>query len=99
MKTSIVPKKDSATDDTVDVASLVRSTLAGMTDAATRGFMTSETIEHLRETCPGWDLYALHAEFENWVGSKPERLPANWQKAFIGWVKRHHAKNRHQLRA
>ena len=97
--TSIVPKKDSATDDTVDVASLARSTLAGMTDAATRGFMTSETIEHLRETCPGWDLYALHAEFENWVGSKPERLPANWQKAFIGWVKRHHAKNRHQLRA
>lgn len=96
---SIAPPKNPATDDTVDVASLVRSTLAGMTDAATRGFMTPDTIEHLRETCPGWDLYALHAEFEAWVGSRPERLPANWQKAFIGWVKRHHAKNRHQLRA
>ena len=96
---SVAPQKGPTTDDTVDVASLVRSTLAGMTDAATRGFMTPDTIEHLRETCPGWDLYALHAEFENWVGSKPERLPANWQKAFIGWVKRHHARNRHQLRA
>ena len=96
---SVTRQKDPAADDTVDVASLVRSTLAGMTDAATRGFMTPETIEHLRETCPGWDLYALHAEFETWVGNKPERLPANWQKAFIGWVKRHHAKNRHQLRA
>lgn len=97
-----VPKPQDASlpssEETMDVGSMVRSTLAGLTDAATRGFMTPETIEHLRNSCPGWDLYALHADFEKWVEDRPDRLPANWQKAFIGWVKRHHAKNRHQLR-
>ena len=84
--------------ETFDARSLVRSAVAGLSDKATRGFMTDETIEHLREKCPGWDLYALHAEFERWVAGSPERTPANWQKAFIGWVKRHHQKHRHELR-
>jgi plasmid replication initiation protein len=82
----------------VDASALVRSAVAGMTDAAIRGFMTDETIDHLRTTCPGWDLYALHAEFEKWVSAAPERTPASWQRAFIGWVKRHHEKHRHELR-
>ncbi|AKH44308.1 plasmid replication initiation protein [Altererythrobacter atlanticus] len=85
-------------EDLVDASSLVRSTLVGLSDKTTRGFMTDETIEHLREKCPGWDLYALHADFERWVAADSERTPANWQKAFIGWVRRHHEKHRHQLR-
>ncbi len=84
--------------DTVDARKLIRSSLAGLSDRATRGFMTDETIDHLREKCPGWDLYVLHAEFESWVSADSDRTPANWQKAFIGWVKRHHAKHRHELR-
>lgn len=88
----------SESDEIVDAGRLIRSTVAGLSDKATRGFMTEETIAHLREKCPGWDLYALHAEFERWVAADPERTPANWQKAFIGWVKRHHQKHRHQLR-
>lgn len=84
--------------DTVDVSALVRRSVAGISDAATRGYLTDETIEHLRETCPGWDLHTLHAEFERWVNADRERLPANWQKAFIGWVKRHHEKHGHTLR-
>ena len=89
------------TDDVdmmVEAGALVRTALAGLTSASTRGFVTGETAEYLRETCPGWDLYALHAEFERWVDAAPERTPANWQRAFIGWVKRHHAKNRNSLR-
>lgn len=82
----------------VDAKALIRSTLAGLTDKATRGVMTDDTIELLRAECPGWDLYALHAEFETWVNAAPDRTPANWQKAFIGWVRRHHEKHRHQLR-
>ena len=82
----------------VDVRSLIRGTVAGLSDAANRGFMTDTTIETLRSECPGWDLYALHAEFESWVGASPDRSPVNWQKAFIGWVKRHHEKHRHDLR-
>lgn len=91
-------KHSSGAGETVDVRALIRKTVAGVSDAATRGFMTDETIRHLRETCPGWDLHALHAEFESWVNGDSARLPANWQKAFIGWVKRHHEKNGHALR-
>lgn len=84
--------------ETVDASALIRKSIAGMSDAAARGFMTDETIAHLRETCPGWDLHALHAEFETWVNADSARLPANWQKAFIGWVRRHHEKHGHTLR-
>ncbi|OYX60089.1 MAG: plasmid replication initiator protein [Novosphingobium sp. 32-60-15] len=84
--------------ETVDASALIRKSIAGMSDAATRGFLTDETIAHLRETCPGWDLHALHAEFETWVNADSARLPANWQKAFVGWVRRHHEKHGHTLR-
>ena len=84
--------------DVIDARKLIRSTVAGLSDAATRGFMTDETIDYLRQNCPGWDLHALHAEFERWVNASPERTPADWQRAFIGWVKRHHEKHRHTLR-
>lgn len=83
---------------TVDARSVIRSTIAGLSHAATRGFMTDETLAHLRETCPGWDFQALHAEFERWVSADPARTPADWQRAFIGWAKRHHEKHRHTLR-
>jgi len=69
----------------MDARALIRSTVAGLSDAATRGFMTDETIAHLRATCPGWDLYTLHAEFEAWVRADAQRTPANWQRAFIGY--------------
>ncbi|MDE1917805.1 MAG: replication initiator protein A [Sphingomonadales bacterium] len=90
--------KPAPSEPLVDARALVRQAVAGLSDAATRGFMTDETIEHLRATCPGWDLYMLHSEFESWVSGNPERTPADWQKAFIGWVKRYHAKHKHQLR-
>ncbi|MBB4614111.1 plasmid replication initiation protein [Novosphingobium taihuense] len=84
--------------ETVDASALIRRAVAGLSDTATRGFMTDETIETLRATCPGWDLHTLHAEFEKWVNADAARLPANWQKAFIGFVKRHHEKHGHTLR-
>ena len=82
----------------LDASLLIRGTIAGLSDAATRGFIAEETLGLLRAECPGWDFYALHAEFENWVAAAPDRTPANWQKAFIGWVRRHHARHRHALR-
>ncbi|PZQ51975.1 MAG: plasmid replication initiator protein [Novosphingobium pentaromativorans] len=82
----------------VDASQLIRRTVIGLSEAATRGFMTDETIDYLRRTCPGWDLHALHAEFERWVSASPERTPADWQRAFIGWVKRHHEKHGRNLR-
>ena len=88
----------SPSGELVNAQDLIRSTIAGLSTAGTRGFMTDETIAHLRETCPGWDLHALHADFERWVSAEVDRTPADWQRAFIGWVKRHHAKHRHTLR-
>jgi plasmid replication initiation protein len=92
------PGAVSAKEELFDARSLIKATIAGLSDAATRGYMTDETIDYLRQTCPGWDLYALHAEFEGWVAGDPSRTPADWQRAFIGWVKRYHEKNRHLLR-
>lgn len=85
-------------EESLDASALIRKSIAGLSDAATRGFMTEETITLLRNECPGWDLYALHADFEKWVEGAAERTPANWQRAFVGWVRRHHKKHRHELR-
>jgi plasmid replication initiation protein len=87
-----------AKTETVNASTLIRSTIAGLSDKAVRGHMTDETIDQLRRECPGWDLYTLHAEFEKWVGADPARTPANWQRAFIGYVRRHHEKHKHALR-
>jgi hypothetical protein len=87
-----------APEESYDVSALVRGTVAGLTDKATRGFMTDETIALLRSECPGWDLYNLHAEFERWVNADTSRAPVNWQKAFVGYVRRWHEKHRHELR-
>ena len=91
---------EAAADDTsyVNAAALIRKTLVGLSKAATRGYMTDETIDYLRSQYPGWDLYSLHADFERWVDQDSNRTPADWQRAFIGWVKRHHEKHRHELR-
>ena len=91
---------EAAADDTsyVNAAALIRKTLFGLSKAATRGYMTDETIDYLRSQYPGWDHYSLHADFGRWVDQDSNRTPADWQRAFIGWVKRHHEKHRHELR-
>lgn len=82
----------------LDASALIRSSVSTLSDYATRGYMTDDTIELLRRECPGWDLYTLHAEFERWIGADQARTPANWQRAFIGYVRRHHEKHKHELR-
>ena len=62
-----------------------------------RGYLTDETLAHLRERYRGWDFHALHAEFKSWVHADAERTPDRYQSAFIGYVRRYHEKNRHQL--
>ena len=79
-------------------SALIRRSVSTLSDNATRGYMTEDTTDLLRRECPGWDLYTLHTEFERWVGADPQRTPANWQRAFIGYVRRHHEKHKHELR-
>lgn len=59
--------------------------------------VTIETLKTLRAECPGWDFEFLHQEFRAWLGTDPLRTPANYQLAFIGFVRRYDAKNRHLL--
>jgi plasmid replication initiation protein len=82
----------------LDASALIRRSISSLSDNATRGYITEDTTDLLRRECPGWDLYTLHTEFERWVGADPQRTPANWQRAFIGYVRRHHEKHKHELR-
>jgi hypothetical protein len=95
---ALEPTKGQGGQQLFDASAVIRRSVADLSDAATKGFMTDETITQLRSECPGWDLYALHADFEGWVSASAERTPANWQRAFIGWVRKHHEKNKHELR-
>lgn len=85
-------------EELLDASSLIRRSVSSLSDNATRGYMTEDTTDLLRRECPGWDLYTLHTEFERWVGADQSRTPANWQRAFIGYVRRHHEKHKHELR-
>lgn len=54
----------------------------------------SETIiTRIRRDFPGWDVYALQAEFDAWLGDAPGRAPRDYEAAFYGFVRQHHARN------
>ncbi|MBV9994953.1 MAG: replication initiator protein A [Caulobacteraceae bacterium] len=63
------------------------------------GYLTDETLAHLREHYRGWDFHSLHAEFKTWIHTDEQRTPDRYQSAFIGYVRRYHEKNRHQLKS
>jgi hypothetical protein len=60
--------------------------------------LTDRNIARIRADFPGWDVYALKAEFDTWLDASTAREPANYSAAFYGFVKQHHDRNRHQLR-
>ncbi len=67
-------------------------------NAEAHGYITDQTLDYLRKTYRGWDFHALHADFRAWLAESDNRTPDRYQSAFIGFVKRYHEKNRHQLR-
>ena len=92
------PTPASADEDMlIDAGSMIRKTLAGMSAKATAGEITDATMATLRADYPGWDYQTLHREFRDWLEADPARTPVNYQKAFIGFVRRFHEKNRHRL--
>jgi plasmid replication initiation protein len=56
--------------------------------------LSDETISRVRRDFPGWDVYALKAEFDAWLAEGNDRRPDNYQAAFYGFVKRHHTLSR-----
>lgn len=78
-------------------ASAARSRKAAAAAAEPHGYLTDATLAHLREHYRGWDFHALHVDFKAWIQADAERTPDRYQSAFIGYVRRYHEKNRHQL--
>ncbi|AEG50808.1 Replication initiator protein A [Sphingobium chlorophenolicum L-1] len=84
-------------ENLVDAGTMIRRTLAGLSARASAGEVTDATMATLRAEYPGWDYQTLHQEFRHWLDADPTRTPVNYQKAFIGFVRRFHEKNRHRL--
>jgi hypothetical protein len=59
--------------------------------------LSERTITQIRSECPGWDIYALQDAFNEWLDKDPTRAPKNYEAAFLGWVRQHHARNRSQV--
>jgi plasmid replication initiation protein len=57
--------------------------------------LTDETLTRVRREFPGWDVYALKAEFDGWLAEENGRQPADYQAAFYGFMRQHYAKNRY----
>jgi plasmid replication initiation protein len=56
--------------------------------------LSDQTLANIRKEFPGWDVYALKAEFDAWIGEKASRAPKNYEAAFYGFVRRHIAGNK-----
>lgn len=95
--TAPAPRPEPSAAPQIDASALVRRSVGALATRATAGFVADDTRVHLRQACPGWDLDQLHNDFREWLGDDPARTPVNYQSAFIGFVKRHHERNRHQL--
>lgn len=54
--------------------------------------LAEATIERVRKTFPGWDVYALKAEFDAWLAEDPSRIPQDYDAAFYGFVRRFNAR-------
>lgn len=92
------PHPADSIDELINVAAIVRRSVTSLATRADAGDLTDRTMATLRAECPGWDYQTLHAEFRQWITADPSRTPVNYQNAFIGFVRRHHEKHRHELR-
>jgi plasmid replication initiation protein len=59
--------------------------------------LSEQTIAQIRKEFPGWDVYTLQGIYNEWLDEDPARTPKNYEAAFYGWVRQHHARNRYQL--
>ncbi len=98
MPEDIPPPPAAPTDRDLDASALIRRSVKSLSTRSTFGEITDATLALLRSECPGWDYQTLHAEFKAWVEGDPARTPVSYQNAFIGYVRRFDAKNRHLLR-
>ncbi len=54
--------------------------------------LTDRTIARVRRDFPGWDVYALKAEFDHFLVERASS-PADYQAAFYGFAREHHTRH------
>jgi plasmid replication initiation protein len=59
--------------------------------------LSDRCLHNVRRDFPGWDIYALKADFDSWLDQDAAREPQDYEAAFYGFVKQHHSRNRHQV--
>jgi len=57
-----------------------------------------EIYRPIRSECPGWDLDVMMKQFDAFLNANPNELPRNYSKRFLGFMRKHHERNRHTLR-
>lgn len=60
--------------------------------------LDAATYQAIKSECPGWDLDVLMQQFDAFLNANPSELPRNYSKRFYGFMKKHHERNKHQLR-
>jgi plasmid replication initiation protein len=60
-------------------------------DAAASSYLTELTLSMVRRDFPGWDVYALKAEFDAWLADVT-MMPTDYQRAFYGFVRQRYAR-------
>jgi len=53
-----------------------------------------ETYHDARTVAPGWDVYGLESEWKAWMADHDQGPPHDPDRAFIGFCRRYHEKNR-----
>jgi plasmid replication initiation protein len=59
--------------------------------------LSEDLITQIRREFPGWDIYTLQADFNEWLDEDSSRTPNNYEAAFYGWVRKHHGRNHAQV--
>jgi hypothetical protein len=86
-----------ATKPSPDLISKPKPYAQGLTQRETAGYITDETLAYCRTYLRGWDFHALHEDFKAWFKEDETRTAANYQKAFVGYVKRYQDRNKFTL--
>jgi plasmid replication initiation protein len=55
--------------------------------------LSEPCVARIRSDFPGWDVYALKADFDAWLDQASDRTPMDYEKAFYGFVRQHAARN------
>lgn len=93
----ITPPPATVSEPLIDASTVIRGAIGALSGQLSTRDVTPETLTKLRADYPGWDYRVLHESFRAWIATDSNLTPVNYQSAFIGFVKRYHAKHGHEL--